>query len=97
MMTNEELVVKCNAREELKMRIKLLEEQVSAIDEALKHEMDERKVEEYSTGVYNIFYKLQPKTSFDSKKFKADNEELYKKYVKNSVNTYFTVTRPTNA
>ena len=97
MMTNVELVAKCHDREELKMRIKLLEEQVSAIDTELKAELDERKVDVVETGVYNIFYKLQQKNSFDSKKFKADNEELYNQYVKQSVNTLFTVTRPNNA
>lgn len=70
---------------EFERQIKLIEEQEKALKEAIKAEMEARgilKVEDKANGMTITYIAPTMRETFDSKKFKADNPDLYDEYVK---------------
>ena len=68
---------------EIEAFIKELDEQAEAIKDDLKHEMNERGVEEIEAGQYIIRWTSVLTTRFDTKRFKeVFGEDLYKVYTK---------------
>ena len=66
-------------------QIKALEEQEKALREAVKKEMEEKgiiKLEDAVNGLSITYVAPYYKEAFDSKKFRADNPDLYDEYVK---------------
>lgn len=96
-MTNEMINQKVIEREALQAQIKALTAEMDKITAELKSELDSRNADTIVTDTFNLFYLLQQKKSFNSKKFKADHPEDYAQYCDEKVNTYFTITRTVDA
>lgn len=70
---------------EFERQIKLIEEQKEALKEAIKAEMEARgilKIEDATNGLTITYIAPSHRESFDSKKFKAENPDMYDEYVK---------------
>lgn len=96
-MTNEMINQKVIEREALQAQIKALTAEMDKITAELKSELDSRNADSIVTDTFNLFYLLQQKKSFNSKKFKADHPEDYAQYCDEKVNTYFAITRTIDA
>lgn len=53
--------------------------------------MDRRETEEIKTELFTVRYKAVKSSRFDSKRFKADDPEMYSQYMKETVSRRFTV------
>ena len=89
MMTNDIINSKVEVIRKLEKEAELLKQQVDALKLELKDELDTRKVDSLSTGLYNLVYNYYEKKSVDSAKLKADN--LYDNYVKTSTVVTFRI------
>ena len=70
---------------EFERQIKFIEEQEKALKEAIKEEMEARgilKIEDEINGMTITYIAPTQRETFDSKKFKKDNPDLYDEYVK---------------
>ena len=70
---------------EFERQIKVIEEQEKALKEAIKAEMEARgilKIEDATNGMTISYIAPTYRETFDSKKFKADNPDMYDEYVK---------------
>jgi len=92
-MTNEMINAKAVQKEALEAQIKMLKAQVDEIETELQSELDSRQVDSIDTGMFKIFWKLQSRHTFDSKKFKDEMPEVHEKYCEDKVCTYFKVNR----
>lgn len=66
-------------------QIKFIEEQEKALKEAIKAEMEAKgilKVEDATNGMTITYIAPTYREAFDSKKFKAENPDMYDEYVK---------------
>jgi hypothetical protein len=70
---------------EFERQIKLIKEAEDALKEVIKAEMEARgilKVEDETNGMTISYVAPTHRETFDSKKFKADNPDMYDVYVK---------------
>lgn len=70
---------------EFERQIKLIKEAEDALKEMIKAEMEARgilKVEDETNGMTISYVAPTSRETFDSKKFKADNPDMYDEYVK---------------
>lgn len=70
---------------EFERQIKLLKEQEENLKEAIKAEMEAKgilKVEDTTNGMTISYIAPTTRETFDSKKFKADNPDIYDEYVR---------------
>ena len=70
---------------EFERQIKFIEEQQKALKEAIKQEMEARgilKVEDSTNGMTITYIAPTYRETFDSKKFKAEQPDMYDEYVK---------------
>ncbi len=70
---------------EFERQIKFIKEQEEALKEAIKVEMETRgilKVEDATNGMTITYIAPTCRETFDSKKFKADNPDMYDEYVR---------------
>lgn len=70
---------------EFERQIKFIEEQEKALKEAIRAEMEARgilKIEDATNGMTITYVAPTCRETFDSKKFKADNPDMYDEYVK---------------
>ena len=68
-------------------QIKFIKEQEEALKEAIKAEMETKgilKVEDATNGMTITYIAPTYRETFDSKKFKVDNPDVYDEYVKMS-------------
>lgn len=76
-------------------KIEALEKELDAAKKAIKGELTEMlkqaKVNSYQVEEYKINYSEFEKRTFDSKKFQAENEELYNQYLKVSQSSKFEI------
>lgn len=72
---------------EFELWIKKLKEQEEALKEAIKAEMEAKgiiKVEDEINGITISYIAETMRETFDSKKFKADNPDMYDEYIRMS-------------
>ena len=70
---------------EFERQIKLIKEAEDALKEMIKAEMEARgilKVEDETNGMTISYVAPTSRETFDSKKFKADNPDMYDEYVR---------------
>ena len=70
---------------EFERQIKLIKEAQEALKEAIKAEMEAKcilKVEDETNGMTITYITPTHRETFDSKRFKADNPDMYDEYVK---------------
>lgn len=70
---------------EFERQMKFIKEQEETLKEAIKAEMEAKgilKVEDSTNGMTITYIAPTYRETFDSKKFKADNPDIYDEYVK---------------
>ena len=70
---------------EFERQMKLIKEQEDALKEAIKAEMEAKgilKVEDATNGMTISYIAQTTRETFDSKKFRADNPDMYDEYVR---------------
>ena len=90
MKTNAELNKIAHDLMEVRAMIKQLEAEEEALKDQLKAEMIDRGEEVIEGDSWKASWKNTSNSRFDSKSFKADHEDLYNKYMKNTTGTRFT-------
>lgn len=86
-----ELTNKVKEYKELKSYLEEVQAELDAIGDEIKREMDRRETEEIKTELFTVRYKAVKSSRFDSKRFKADDPEMYSQYMKETVSRRFTV------
>ena len=78
-MTLEEKIIEIKA---LIAEQKELEAQIEALEDEIKAEMNLQSVSELNIGDFEVKYTKYASHSFDTTKFKAEHEALYKDFTK---------------
>ena len=84
----ENRVKKLKALEEQK---KGLEAQISSLQEEIKKDMEAKGIEEMRAGIFIIRFTSVLSSRFDTKWFKAQNGDLYDRYVKQGATRRYTI------
>lgn len=90
-MTINQMELKAKELKELKNMRDELDEEIKALEDELKEEMDFRGVEELPAGPFKIRFKAIISNRFDTKAFKATHAELYSQYAKESKSRRFSI------
>jgi predicted phage-related endonuclease len=95
MFKNETLAKKIAEFQALKDQIDVLKFKKEALEEEFKKDITERGVEayefEFDGTKHKVSYKISTTERFDSKRFKEEQPEVYKKYIKVSPSSRLTV------
>lgn len=76
---------------EIEAQQKALEAQADALRAEIKADMESKGVDEIKTPNFIVRWKEIINNRFDSKTFQAENEALYKKYLRQSESKRFTI------
>lgn len=76
---------------ELEEQKKALEEQMEALKNEIKADMESKGIEEAQAGNFIIRFVTVVSNKLDTKALKAENEALYKKYLRQSESKRFTI------
>ena len=68
-----------------------IDEQITALEDSVKAELDKQGVTSMKVGEREVKYTRFFMSRFDSKAFKADHEDLYVEYTKTVPSARFTV------
>ena len=90
-MTSRELLSTVSELRELRNMAAELADQISALETIVKNEMDAQGVDKLYIGTCKVSYTKFMTKRFDSKTFKAANEELYNQYLKDTPSSRFSV------
>ena len=90
-MVSQELAFRLDLICALKAQRAELDDQITALEDAVKSEMDTQGVSELKIGEREVKYTRYFCNRFDSKAFKAEHEDLYVEYTKPVPSTRFTV------
>lgn len=90
-MSTSELNKLAKELKELEVMADELDAEIEDIKDKIKAEMDSRNVQEVNAGMFKIKYQLITSERFDSKRFREENEELYKSYQKKVITRRFTI------
>lgn len=90
-MSTSELNKLAQELKELEVMADELDAEIENIKDKIKAEMDSRNVQEVNAGMFKIKYQLITSERFDSKRFREENEELYKSYQKKVITKRFTI------
>lgn len=83
MLTDRKIENRIRKIQELQAQIKELEKQAEAVRAELKADLQERGLEEFTTGKgCTVRWKKMIQSSFDTKTFKTQYEEYYKRFLK---------------
>ena len=88
-MTNQEMNAKVEEIRRLEAQAEQVKQQVDALKDQLKAELDSRKVDNINTGLFNIIYKAYSQKRVDNDKLKAAG--LYNEYLKESTYLKFQI------
>lgn len=86
---NDSFSEKFNRRDELEKYIKVMEQEKKQIDQEIQLEMKECEVA--VLGDRKVTWKTQSRDTVDSKRLKEEEPEIYKQYIKTSLNRVFKV------
>ena len=81
-MGQNELLAKLKEIKELKVMKEELEDQLEALENEVKAEMDRQNVQKLLVGTYKVAYTKYTSHRFDNVAFKADHQALYEQYSK---------------
>ena len=90
-MTKRTLLAKVRRLKKLKAQQEKVDQQMKAIGNEIKSEMEAKEVEEMQVDVFRIRYIEVLSNRFDNKAFKIENQELFNRYIKPTVTRRFTV------
>ena len=89
-MTNKEINQTIEQLRKIEAQAAELKAAAEAVRDSLKAELDARQEDSISTGLHNIFYKLQEKTVTDTDKLKKAG--LFDQFSKKSTSILFKIT-----
>lgn len=81
-MGNNELLSKCQELRELRNMAAELDNQIDALEDAVKQEMQQRGVDKLFIGDCHVSWLEYTTTRFDTRKFKAEHSGLYAAFSK---------------
>ena len=90
MMTEQMIESKIAELNAIQAQVNILKDQVEAIKNELKNELDTLKVDSISTASHNVFYSCYEKKSVDTDLLKKDG--MYDKYAKSNTVIQFKIT-----
>ena len=90
-MSNNDLIAKVTELREMKQLAEEVAAEITALEDSLKKELDNRNVEELAAGLFKIRYKTIASSKFDSRSFKATHTDLYNQYCKPTVGKRFSI------
>lgn len=90
-MSINEITAKVKELKELKTMAEELAAEITAIEDSIKADMNEKGIEEMQVDVFKIRYKTVTSSRFDSAAFKTTHSELYNQYQKQTTTRRFTV------
>lgn len=90
-MTQRELLSKVSELRELRNMAAELNDQIAALEDLVKAEMDLQGVEKLYIGTCKVSYTKFMTKRFDSKTFKTQHEDLYNQYLKETPSSRFSV------
>ena len=91
MLSKKMLKERVQKYEELKAQMAVAQAELDAIEAELKAELNRRKVEELEVGEKKVKWTRFVKSQFDSKGFRAENPDVYKKWQKQVEQRRFSV------
>ena len=80
-MGNKEIENKAKRLKTLKNRQEALQQEIDQLEEDLKQQMIRQNVDEMTAGPFRILWKMVHSSRFDSRRFKAENGNLYQMYM----------------
>ena len=80
-MSNKEIENKAKRLKVLKNRQESIQQEIDQLEADLKAQMEARKVDEMQAGPFRVIWKMVNSSRFDSKRFKAENGNLYSMYL----------------
>lgn len=90
-MSINEMTAKVKELKELKAMAEELAAEITAIEDSIKADMNEKGIDEMQVDVFKIRYKTVTSSRFDSAAFKTTHSELYNQYQKQTTTRRFTV------
>lgn len=87
-----EFSAKIRRIKELEQQKKQTEETISALKNEIKNFMDKNKISELNVDIFTVHWTETISEKFDSKSFRKENEENYKKFVKTVTTKRFSIT-----
>ena len=90
-MTNKEIEAKLKELKEMKVLKDELEDQIKALEDAIKAEMTTQDTDTLRAGAFKATWKPYTSSRFDGSAFKKTHEELYKQYCKEITTKRFLV------
>ena len=90
-MTYKEIEAKVKELKEMKVMMEELKDQIAALEDEVKAEMEAQKTDTLLAGPFKVTWKPYTSSRFDSNAFKATHAELYKQYSKKFTTKRFTV------
>jgi predicted phage-related endonuclease len=86
-----ELNKKVTEIKELEQYAKEIQAEIDGLKDEVKAEMDRQGADEITVGVLTVRWKEVVSHRFDSKRFKADHEDMYTAYTKENKSKRFTI------
>ena len=90
-MTNQEISKKAQALKELKIMAEELQDEITALEDAIKAELTAQNTDTLIAGPFKINWTRYTSSRFDTKSFKATHAELYKQYTVTTEARRFTI------
>lgn len=90
-MSANEMTAKVRELKELKAMAEELEQEITAIEDAIKAELTARNAEEMTVDVYKIRWTKVTSSRFDTTSFKKAMPELYGQFTKTSESRRFSI------
>ena len=91
-MSSTEIIAKIEALKEWEVLAEEAAAEIESLKDAIKREMDARKVEELEAGPYIARYTTILSNRFDTTAFKRAHGDLYKVFTKQSTSRRFSIT-----
>ena len=90
-MTTEEIITKIEALKEWESLAAEAADEIEALKDSIKKEMEERDTEELSAGQYIARFTTVLSNRFDTTSFKKDHSDVYKLYTKQVTSRRFSI------
>lgn len=90
-MSINEMTAKVRELKELKAMAEELTAEITAIEDSIKADMNEKGIDEMQIDIFKIRYKTVTSSRFDSTAFKNTHSELYNQYLKQTTTRRFSI------
>ena len=90
-MSTNEMTNTVRELKELKAFAEQIADEITALEDKIKAEMNSQNVEVLSVGEYTVRYTTVNSSRFNTNEFKKDHTDLYLQYVRPTVSRRFTI------